>query len=219
MVLDIKNVGKMDKLPLVISFYTKDTPYEEEVQNLLASCRRFDIEHSVQGIPSTGSWEMNCAFKPLFILQKLQEHKRPLLWVDADAVFVQKMQSLEVFSKDVAVRMYECPDDHPSRIVSATVFVNATNNARNVVQLWAEECLFLLQDKERTKEMWDQDALRRVLFTKEHQADFASLPKEYSKIEGHPEDERDCPFPVIIQNQASRRYKRWINYPEERFFL
>lgn len=208
----------MQEFPLVVSFYTKDTPYEQEVVHLRNSCERFQLEYCIEGVPSTGSWELNCAFKPLFLLQKLQELRRPLLWVDADAVFVQQPSWLDAFSRDLAVRMYDCPDDHPSRIVSATLFVNATEAAINVIQLWAKECITLLQDKNRDKEVWDQDALRKVLLFKEHGAKFLPLPVAYSVIPDHPDDERECPFPVIIQNQASRRYKRWINHPEEIIF-
>lgn len=206
----------MQEVPLVVSFYTKDTPYEEEVQHLIHSCRKWEIEHEVEGVPSAGSWEMNCAFKPIFILKKLQEKNRPLLWVDADAIFMKKPTYLEEFQEDLAVRMYDCPDDHPSRIVSATIFINATEMAKRVVQLWAEECLSLLQQKGRTREMWDQEALRRVLFMKNPGASYKPLPIAYSKIYDHPADEAACIDPVIIQNQASRRYKRWVNCPEER---
>lgn len=208
----------MNRLPLVISFYTKDTPYEEEVQNLLRSCEKFNIEHQVEAISSTGSWEMNCAFKPLFIYQKLEELQRPILWVDADAVFLQPLQELSVFSSDLAVRLYDCSDDHRSRVVSATVFVNATDKGLKVVKLWAQECLSMLQDKNRTQEMWDQDALRRVLFQKDHQANWKALPISHLVIEGHPGDEASCQAPIILQRQASRRYKKWINDPESRFF-
>ena len=206
----------MSEIPLVISFYTKDTPYEEEVQYLIRSCYEWGIQHEIEGVPSSGSWEMNCAFKPLFILKKLEEYQRPLLWVDADAVFVRKLEALSVFRDDLAVRMYDCPDDHPSRIVSATVFINATVLAKKIVQLWAEECLSMLQQPGRTQEVWDQEALRRVLFTKNPGAVYHPLPVAYSKILGHPEDEKSCLEPVIVQNQASRRYKRWVNHPEER---
>lgn len=204
--------------PLVVSFYTIDTPYEEEVRGLRESCERFGIESLIEGIPSTGSWEMNCAFKPIFILKKLDELKRPLLWVDADAMFLQPLGLLEAFSADIGVRMYNCPDDHRSRIVSSTVFINATEGGRKVVRLWAEECLAMLQEEGRSEEVWDQDALRRVLFRGEHGAMYAPLPASYGKIADHPEDEATCKDPVIIQNQASRRYKRWINHPEERIF-
>ncbi len=200
----------MNRLPLVVSFYTLDTPYEEEVQSLIASCKQFDIEHLIEGIPSTGSWEMNCAFKPLFLLKKLEELKRPLLWVDADAVFLQPHSLLDVFYLDLGVRLYDCPDDHPSRVVTATLFVNATEGGIELVKLWAHECLAMLQEKERTKEVWDQDALRRVLLKAPYKSSWGILPNEYSIIAGHPEDER-CPSPIIVQNQASRRFKKWIN--------
>ena len=208
----------MSVLPLVISFYTLNTPYEEEVKYLQASCDAFQIESQIEGVPCSGSWEMNCAFKPIFILKKMEECKRPLLWVDADAVFVRPLEPLSVFNSDLGVRIYPCPDDHPSKIVSATVFINNTKKARAVVKLWAEECLLMLKEEGRTQEMWDQDALRRVLYTKEHGAKFDPLPVEYSKIVGHVGDEEQCQNPVIVQNQASRRYKRWINHPEERIF-
>ncbi len=207
----------MDRLPLVVSFYTLDTPYEKEVQFLIDSCRKFGIEHQIDGIPSSGSWEMNCAFKPLFLLKKLEELKRPLLWVDADAVFMQPFSFLEVFSLDLGVRLYDCPNDHPSRICSATVFVNSTAGGMGIVRLWAAKCLSMFKEKDRKKEIWDQDVLRGVLFQSEHKGVWGALPETYSIIAGHPEDGK-YKNPVIVQNQASRRYKRWINYPEERIF-
>jgi len=205
----------MDTLPLVVSFYTLDTPYEEEVKYLQASCQKLGIDHVIEGVPSAGSWEMNCAFKPLFILQKMMEYKRPLLWVDADAVFVRSLEFVEAFLADVGVRLYDCPDDHPSRIVTATLFVNTTAFAKEVIELWAKECISMLSEKNR-KEVWDQDALRRVFLAHRHRGNFAALPEVYSKIVGHPEDEEKCIDPIILQYQASRRYKRWISHPEER---
>lgn len=200
----------MNRLPLVVSFYTLETPYEEEVTRLIASCKQFDVEHLIEGVPSAGSWEMNCAFKPLFLLKKLEELKRPLLWVDADAVFMQPLSFLDVFSLDLGVRLYHCPDDHPSRVVTATLFANATDGAVELLKLWAYECLAMLQDKERTKEVWDQDALRRVLLKAPYKSSWGVLPEAYSIIAGHPDDNR-CLSPIIVQNQASRRFKKWVN--------
>ncbi|MBM3199220.1 MAG: glycosyltransferase family 77 protein [Chlamydiae bacterium] len=202
--------------PLVASFYTKNTPYEEEVRHLRDSCERFHLEHHIVGVPSMGSWELNCAYKPLFLLQMMEKLRRPLLWVDADAVFVREPSFLEVFRADLAVRMYNCPDHHPSRIVSATLFINATPAALQILHLWAEECISRFQEKDRKQEVWDQDALRKVLLEEEHGATYLPLPAAYSKIPEHPEDEAICQDPVIVQNQASRRYKRWVNCPEER---
>src|SRR5690348_12544495 len=96
----------MGAFPLVVSFYTKDTYYQWEVQNLIASCEKFKVEHYVEGIPSFGSWELNCAYKPFFIHQMLQKFKRPLFWLDADAVFVRKPEGLALFQEvDFSVRI------------------------------------------------------------------------------------------------------------------
>lgn len=203
-------------LPVVVSFYTLQTPYEQEVQGLIESCHKWGVEAEIEGVPSLGSWEKNCGFKPLFLLEKLDKLRRPLLWVDADGVFVQPLHRLPAFSSDIAVRMYDCPDDHVSRINTSTVFVHYTKEARHVLVLWAQECVLMLQDPHRTQEMWDQDALRRVLLEKRPPGTFACLPVSYGKIVGHPQDEKSLLDPVIVQNQASRRYKRWVNHPEER---
>jgi|GEM_PF-574818 len=149
--------------PLIISFYTKDTPYQLDAHHLMASCDLFGLEHHIEGIDSHGSWELNCAFKPFFIAQKLQQLKRPVLWVDADAVFARKPTPLKVFEKDFAVYVQaELPSNHPSKIRSGTIYVNATEKGMDVLKKWAQECQRLLINPERTEEFWDQIALRNV---------------------------------------------------------
>lgn len=64
--------------PLVISFYTENTPYQLEVLALISSCNELGIEAEIEGVPSEGSWERNCALKPFFIRKKLLEKKRPV---------------------------------------------------------------------------------------------------------------------------------------------
>ena len=107
--------------PCVISFYTVGTLYQLEVQNLIASCEEFGIEHRIEGIESKGSWELNCAYKPFFILEKLEELGRPVLWVDADGVFIREPEVLKAFEADLATRIEEgLPSSHPSKVISAT---------------------------------------------------------------------------------------------------
>jgi hypothetical protein len=192
--------------PLVISFYTKDTPYQLDAHHLTASCQKFGIEHHIEGINSYGSWELNCAFKPFFIAEKLMAFKRPVLWVDVDAVFVQKPKSLKVFEKDFAV--YSQADlsyDHPSKVRSGTVFINHTERGFHFLKTWAQECQTLLVDPTRTEEFWDQIALRNVYLSQKK--NLGRLPLSYIKILGHPVDVK-CPNPVIIHCQASRHAKK-----------
>jgi hypothetical protein len=92
----------MDFVPIVVSYYTKNTVYEQEAQNLICSCEQFGIDHLVEAVEDLGSWEKNCAFKPYFLQQKMKELQRPLLWVDADAMFLQKMKQEPFMEADLA---------------------------------------------------------------------------------------------------------------------
>ena len=46
----------MSEAPLVISFYTENTPYQLEIHvTRIASCNEHGIEAEIEGIPSEGS--------------------------------------------------------------------------------------------------------------------------------------------------------------------
>ncbi|MGE5196866.1 MAG: hypothetical protein ACM3JI_06015 [Anaerolineae bacterium] len=197
----------MTSFPLIISFYTTNTLYRLEIQNLIASCEAFGLETSIDGIESFGSWELNCAYKPFFILEKLKTHRRAVLWVDADGVFLQKPSFLKVFEADFAVRINSsCPLDHPSRVISSTVFANYTEGAMTVLRSWMRESECELCREGRQREFWDQEALRDAI-AKNHTADVRALPLTYAKIFDHPEDQKIADTIIIEHYQASRRLK------------
>ena len=82
----------------------------------------------------------NCCFKPKYILKKLLDLQAPVLWIDADAIIYQKPTLFENLEADVAVRIVEeVPNDHPSKIISGTLFFNHTPEAIQVLQEWDEE--------------------------------------------------------------------------------
>ncbi|MBS0604707.1 MAG: hypothetical protein JSS60_06695 [Verrucomicrobia bacterium] len=193
--------------PLVISFYTLGTPYEEEVKNLIRSCEEWKVDAAIEGIPSAGSWEKNCALKPSFILKKLKEHKRSVLWVDADAVFRKRPDFTDFAACDFAVRVNEfLPKGHESRVVSNTVFVSDIAAGIEVVEKWKESAEKEILNRQRAHEFWDQTALRDVL-QDSGSLRFLPMPLKYSKIFDF-DDLFISEEEVVIEHyQASRRYK------------
>jgi hypothetical protein len=193
--------------PIVISFYTLGTPYEEEVKKLIHSCLQFDIESDIVGVGSKGSWEKNCAIKSFFILEKLKEWDRPVLWVDADAVFLQPPDFSQFESCDFAVRVNEfLPRTNASRIVSNTIFVRNNAAAEAVLEKWCAKTQEALNDQQRVLEFWDQAALRDAL---EECPDlkFLPMPLKFAKIFDFDDlfiSEQEI---VIEHYQASRRHK------------
>ena len=53
---------------IICGYYTKNTPYEEEIKHLVATCKQFDLNVHTQGYDSRGSWVQNCAIKGEFVL-------------------------------------------------------------------------------------------------------------------------------------------------------
>jgi hypothetical protein len=71
--------------PLVISFFTQDWEYPQHAKRLERECWDLGIELYIKELESTGSYRTNCGKKPVFILDCLQEFRRPVLWLDVDA--------------------------------------------------------------------------------------------------------------------------------------
>lgn len=202
----------MSFFPLVVSYYTEDTMYQLEVKNLIESCKRWHLAYHIEAVPSFGSWELNCAYKPFFLLSKLQEFKRPIFWVDADGVFLKNPSVLEEFSADLAVRINaSCSAEHRSKVMSSSIFVNTTSEAEALLKLWVSECYQGLCNPDKKEEYWDQVGLRDAIFSNQHKANVVNLPHSYVAIEGHPVDAKEILDPVVMHYQASRRYKKLIN--------
>jgi hypothetical protein len=188
---------------VIISFYTVNTPYEQEVQNLIRSCSQFNLENVIEGRPSVGSWAENCAVKPFYILEKLRELQRPILWVDADAVFLKEPSFEFLQSCDLSVRIYDFISwRDPSKVLSGTIYINYSPAALKLVERWAKN---FQRRRKRDPQTWDQAVLRDLII-REKEAKILPLPIAFCKIY-----DLDIFFieqkDVVIEHyQASRRY-------------
>ncbi len=191
---------------LVVSYYTKGTPYEKEATDLVASCLKFHLDHEILPVPNLGSWSANCCYKPQFLLDQLDKHNRPLIWTDVDSTFVQAPLFFETCTSDLAIKInHALPNDAKSKILTGTFFINNTLTARNLLRFWKEECEIALKDNSL---LFDQAVLAKVLFEKIPEIHITELPPSYIHIEGHPEN---IGAPVIIHTQASRLYQKIID--------
>ena len=202
-------MGSM-KEALVISYYTLDTPYVDEAKHLQDSCAKWNIDAEILGVASLGSWERNCAIKPGFILQMLEKHRRPLFWVDADAVFLQKPNFAQFSDCDIAVRINDYLEkEHESYLASGSIFINDTEGAKEVLSLWQAETAKQIVQPGRVFEYWDQVGLRDVLQRKTG-VRVASLPVGYCKIFDLDDIFIRDEDVVVEHHQASRAHKARI---------
>lgn len=193
--------------PLIVSYYTAGTGYEDEVKNLIDSCNKLDLQADIVPIKSKGSWDKNCCYKPQFLLEKLEEHQRPIVWVDADAIFLKQPVLFDSLECDIALRTYdELPLEHPSKLITGTLYLAPNPKVRILLTDWATECQKMLQ--EGKKEVWDQIALKRVLLQKKD-IELFPLPDAYCAI--YDKNLTPSEEAVILHYQASRLFKKEVN--------
>ena len=87
----------------VISFYTKQ--YKREVDRLICSLKKFNIDCDIEYYESDKSWIENTNYKQVFIKKKLLEYKHPLVWLDADAEVVKYPKYFDVIEEDVGLHV------------------------------------------------------------------------------------------------------------------
>jgi hypothetical protein len=186
--------------PLVISFYTENTPYQLEVFSLIRSCDELGIELEVEGVPDLGSWQRNCARKPQFIRDKLLEKKRPIFWVDADAVFRKQPDFSSFMDSDFSLR--EIPGkDKRLKYRAGSIFINYTSGGIVFADAWATLCQNKI-DSGIELSFIDQITIYDLI-EKGIEAKFLDLPSSYCKVFDEEIDSTDL---VVEHFQASRRF-------------
>lgn len=178
---------------LIISYCTKG-PYEKEAEKLRESLDKLKLPYHIQIIDSLGSWQKNCLYKPIFIKQMLAEHKKPVLYLDADAV-VRRIPLWEEFNNvDFAVHYFR-----GEQLASGTLFFNNTLAALNLLDAWIE------QNKIKPQEL-DQANLQETVERPgwKNRIKIRYLPAEYCKIF---DLTKNVDNPIIEHFQSSRRLK------------
>ncbi len=181
----------------VISFYTKNTIYEKEVEDLATSCQALQIDHYIEAREDLGCWEKNCSQKPLFILECLERFRQPLLWVDADGILLQK-PNLQLREFDLGL-YFNNIEKHHAR--NATIYISPTKVAKAFMKLW-HETLQKLNSRSNKKLTPDQPVMISLLRKKKIPLKIGLLPLEYMQI--FDRDRVPLEKTVILHFQASR---------------
>ena len=174
----------------VVSYYTKNTGYEQEVENLITSLKEFGIPYDIEGIESQGSWIANVRYRVNFLLRKLDEYRQPIVWIDADGVVVQYPKLFDTMNADIALHYFN------GQSLGGTMWFNDNDNAREILRSWDK--------RSDAKYKLDQRYLQDVLENPKYNV--YRLPPSYTHI-----FDMMVGDPVILHNQASRRFKGQVN--------
>ncbi|MER9652491.1 putative nucleotide-diphospho-sugar transferase [Mesorhizobium sp. M0152] len=135
----------------IVAFFSMNSFYETEAARMTASAWRLGLSVQARPFASAGSWVRNASLKPTFLVNMRQKLQGPLLYVDVDAVFHRDpWPALAGFDCDIAVYR------ESGRLISATILINDTPAAREILALWRKRC-------DENPEVWDQVVLQEIL--------------------------------------------------------
>jgi len=186
---------------IIVAYYTKNTPYEQEIQNLVASIDRLGLNYYVHGYESRGHWLANIAIKPEFILDMLNRFpNQDLLYIDADAVIYQYPSFYDSLDSFVDVSVHYL---RGKELLSGTIFLRNNERVHRLVHRW-------LHIQTKHPGSWDQVTLDQAI-KEDKNLRVEVSPPQYTQIFDIMKDSGD---PVIEHQQASRRFKRKVGSKE-----
>jgi len=120
---------KKDNFTL-ISCYTD--MYTIDAELLKKSLKQFNLNNTqIEKYNDKGNWKANLKQKPIFIKQKLQELKSPVVWTDADSVLLQYPEYFNTLNCDIAIWR-----SSRARTPAGTMYFNYSTGAFTVLNHW-----------------------------------------------------------------------------------
>lgn len=163
-----------EEYPVVISYYTINTVYEEEIRKLMDSLNTFQIPYKIYGVPTLGSWLNNTGYKAEFVRDVLKRVDRPCVWLDADCEIIkQPVLFAKLMKEKVSMSVYIRGDEKEPNLNSSTIYLGNDAFCKDVVEKW------VYQMKQTQYKVWDQKCLEYVYM--ETPSKFHKIPPEYAK--------------------------------------
>jgi hypothetical protein len=154
---------------LLVSFYSDvdgRTYYSDHARRLSQNLKDFDIPHDIRHMPSKGSYRSNCLAKPRFILDKMNEYRRPIVWLDVDSLVHKKLSVFDEFHDkvDIGMAFPKIPTQEDPTVgfpKASPIYVNYTPKTLEFMYKWVEAAENVEQ---RASILFDHEVLLK-LFT------------------------------------------------------
>lgn len=186
---------------IVVSYYTKGTPYQKEAVKLENSLMKHGVPYHIAAVPNRGSWQKNTHFKAIFIKNMLKEFIGVnIVFTDADSIFYSYPKLFEDLDCDISIhfRNWEYGRDE---LLSGTIYLANNEKVRQLIDDW-------IRINKKNPAVWDQRNLQRAVNRRKHILSLLYLPMEYCCI--FDDEKRKFCKPVIEHFQKSREYRRAI---------
>ena len=209
-----------DKNYIIISGYTKDTPYEIESKNLRISLEAHDLPFNITGIKSCGSWRKNCRAMNYIILDAFKKYPdKDIVWLDADARVRKPLILFDDYRYDIGLYFPVWPPGSGKKECrTGTIYFKNTPAVRDFFEKYVKELESMESNFEPEKRFGDlvkASGLRYdPYFPGEYCmvfcGDLKNVDRSMFSIEGIEPGFR-LEDVVILQNMSMKRYVKRVD--------
>lgn len=184
---------------MIVSYYTVNTPYEQEAKEFEKSLKDNNItNYKIYPKQSNGSWVANTMIKAETILNAMNEFNKPILWLDVDCRVKDSLEYFNGLDTDVAI-YYLTSKWNPHELLSGTIYFGNTDKARDILKKWIEV--------NKGHVNWDQKNLQKILDI--YKCKKVIFPDDYIAIKGLGHFQK-VKKEKVFHTQASRRLRKRI---------
>ena len=172
---------------LLISFYSDiedRTYYSDHAERLISECESLSIPYDIREKESLGNYQLNCLSKPQYILNMIEELKRPVLWLDIDTKVHKTLDIFDEFDSSVDM-VIATANGMLSGIKASPLYFGNTENAKTFLREWNNSGRDIL---ENNKGVFDHEPLFPLVQHFHKKINIKFVGSEYCIWPGHTDD-------------------------------
>jgi hypothetical protein len=161
-----KEINKWEKITdkgeIFISFVS-DPPgsdfYSSRAEILVNTLNNLGYDYCVVHFENDRNYYQNCCFKPSFILKKMREFNKDIVWIDGDTYIKRSMEEFIKKDKDFDIGLVTYNKDMTG-FVASPLFLRNTEITLELIEKWSNHC------KEKVESgicELDHDAIKHVI--------------------------------------------------------
>ena len=124
--------------PLFISYYTGDEYYKKCSESLKTQCDDIGIDILIDSIESLGFYWKNTLQKPSYILDKIKDLKRDVIWIDIDTQIYKYDKTFKNWNSDILFASFT---GDLQGIKASPVGLKYNERSLHFLEMWKESCL------------------------------------------------------------------------------
>jgi hypothetical protein len=192
------------------AFYTRDSPYENEIKKLIKSLEQFNLEYVIKDYPCRKDWRLNIHYKSECILSTMNEYpEKNVIYVDADATIMSLPKLFFTVKEDWMAHIRNNRRNARlflnGEMLSGTLYFANNNHTKKFVELWHKK-----SNSKSDGVITEQHLLQMMYNDKIHLKmglTFRQLPGQYCQIFDYM---KTCGDPIIEHHQLSRITKKFF---------